>query len=165
MKWRNFAPSGRPKRLRCRIILLFVPGSKLKAPPTRRKNPRGYMRFADIISEASKLARPISPSEECSAASVASVIISGLGNTYTGVCVDFDCGIGFCAEHAAVAEMLKRRESKISMVVAVNDRGEVLPPCGRCREMMWQLDPSNREALVVLGGDWALPLRELLPYR
>ena len=79
--------------------------------------------------------------------------------------MDFECGIGFCAEHAAVAEMLKRHESKISMVVAVNDRGEVLPPCGRCREMMWQLDPANREALVVLGGDWALPLRELLPYR
>jgi hypothetical protein len=31
--------------------------------------------------------------------------------------------------------------------------------------MMWQLDPANREALVVLGGDWPLPLRELLPYR
>jgi cytidine deaminase len=51
------------------------------------------------------------------------------------------------------------------MVVAVNNRGEVLPPCGRCREMMWQLNPSNRETLVVLAGDWALPLRELLPYR
>src|SRR5262245_6919269 len=123
------------------------------------------MRFADIISEATKLARPIAPSEECPAASVASVIISGLGNTYAGGCVDCEGGIGFCTAPAAVAEMLKRREFKISMVVAVNDRGEVLPPCGRCREMMWQLDPANREALVVLGGDWALPLRELLPYR
>ncbi|HKQ73181.1 MAG TPA: cytidine deaminase [Blastocatellia bacterium] len=123
------------------------------------------MRFADIISEARKLARPIVTSEECSAATVASAIISGLGNIYTGVCMDFECGIGFCAEHAAVAEMLKRHESKISMVVAVNDRGEILSPCGRCREMMWQLDSANREAMVVLGNDWALPLRELLPYR
>ncbi len=54
---------------------------------------------------------------------------------------------------------------RIAVVVAVNDRGEVLAPCGRCREMMWQLDPANREALVVLGADLALPLRELLPYR
>ncbi|HEY8459431.1 MAG TPA: cytidine deaminase [Blastocatellia bacterium] len=123
------------------------------------------MRFGDIIAEATKLARPIKPSEECSAATVAAAIVSGLGNVYAGVCVDFECGIGFCAEHAAVAEMLKNRESKISVVVAVNHRGEVISPCGRCREMMWQLDPSNREALVVLGGDWALPLRELLPYR
>ena len=124
-----------------------------------------FMRFEDIISVAHKLARPIVTSEECSAGAVAAAIISGLGNTYTGVSMDFECGIGFCAEHAAVAEMLKRHESKISMVVAVNDRGDVLSPCGRCREMMWQLDPANREALVVLGGDWALPLRELLPYR
>ena len=123
------------------------------------------MRFDDIISEARKLARPIITSEECSAATVASAIISGLGNRYTGVSLDFECGIGFCAEHSAVAEMLKRRESKISIIVAVNDRGDVLAPCGRCREMMWQLDSANREALVVLGGDWALPLRELLPYR
>ncbi|MBO0858153.1 MAG: cytidine deaminase [Chloracidobacterium sp.] len=123
------------------------------------------MRFGDIISGAARLARPIMPSKECSAATVASAIISGMGNTYTGVNLDFECGIGFCAEHSAVAEMLKNRESKISVIVAVNDRGEVLPPCGRCREMMWQLDPSNREALVVLADDWALPLRELLPYR
>ena len=123
------------------------------------------MRFADIISEARKLAQPIFPSDACSAATVGAVIISGLGNRYSGVCMDFECGIGFCAEHAAAAEMLKNRESKISMVVAVNDHGDILSPCGRCREMMWQLDPANREAMVVLGGDWALPLRELLPYR
>jgi len=123
------------------------------------------MRFSDIISGAARLARPIRPSKECSAATIASAIISGFGNTYTGVNMDFECGIGFCAEHSAVAEMVKNRESKISVIVAVNDRGEVLPPCGRCREMMWQLDPSNREALVILGEDWALPLRELLPYR
>src|SRR5262245_8079696 len=124
-----------------------------------------FMRFADIISEAQKLARPIVTSEECSAGAVASAIISGLGNTYTGVSMDFECGIGFCAEHAAVAEMLKRQESKISMVVTVNDRGAVLQPVGSCRERMWHLDRANRDALVVLGGDWALPLRELLPYR
>jgi hypothetical protein len=51
------------------------------------------MRFADFISEASKLARPVAPSEECSAATVASSIISGLGDIYTGVCMDFECGI------------------------------------------------------------------------
>ena len=78
------------------------------------------MRFTEIITEARKLARPFVPSEACSAATVGSVIISGLGNRYTGVCVDFECGIGFCAEHAAVAEMMKRHESKIAMVVAVD---------------------------------------------
>ena len=123
------------------------------------------MKYADIIAQAHELACPITTSEDCCAASVGAVVISDSGKIYTGVCLDFECGIGFCAEHSAVAEMLKHRESKIAMVVAVNDQGKVLPPCGRCREMMWQLDSANKEAMVVLGVDLALPLRELLPYR
>jgi predicted RNase H-like nuclease/cytidine deaminase len=121
--------------------------------------------FSDIIAQAHKLARPISPSPDCSAGSVASVIISDSGKTYSGICLDFACGIGFCAEHAAVAEMLKAHESKISLVVAVDEAGHVLPPCGRCREMMWQLNPANRDALVVIAVDEAKTLSELLPFR
>ncbi|MCW5548422.1 MAG: hypothetical protein KIT44_05615 [Opitutaceae bacterium] len=118
-----------------------------------------------IIAQAHELARPFVSSEDCCAASVGSVIKSATGKTHTGVCVEFECGIGFCAEHSAVAEMLKARESRIAVVVAVNDQGQVLPPCGRCREMMWQLDPANVDALVVLGSDSVVPLGELLPHR
>ncbi len=46
--------------------------------------------------------------------------------------------------------MLKSHESKISLVVAVNEAGEVLPPRGRCREFMWQLDPANKAAFIIL---------------
>lgn len=81
------------------------------------------------------------------------------------MCVEFECGIGFCAEHAAAAEMLKARESEIALVVAVNRVGEVMPPCGRCREMLWQLNQTNRETLVVLSESTAKPLKDLLPYR
>jgi cytidine deaminase len=93
------------------------------------------------------------------------VIVAESGNEFTGICVEFECGIGFCAEHAAVAEMLKHGESQIKLVVAVNKLGEVMPPCGRCREMMWQLNIANRNALVILSGVEARPLSELLPFR
>ena len=121
--------------------------------------------YSDLITKAHQLAIPIKPSDDCSARSVASVIISRSGKTYTGICLDFACSLGFCAEHAAIAEMLKARESEIALVVAVDEHGAVLPPCGRCREMMWQLNPANKEALVILARDRALPLRDLLPYR
>jgi hypothetical protein len=42
---------------------------------------------------------------------------------FTGVCVDTACSLGFCAEHAAVAEMLKARQSNVRMIVAVNKDG------------------------------------------
>lgn len=93
------------------------------------------------------------------------MIISRSGKTYTGICLDFACSLGFCAEHAAIAEMLKAHESEISLVVAVDEHGAVLPPCGRCREMMWQLNAANKDALVILAHDRALPLRDLLPFR
>ena len=103
------------------------------------------------------LARP-----DMSAATVAAAIRTQAGNTYTGVCIDVSCGMGFCAEHAAVAEMIKGRETEIALVVAVCDEG-VLAPCGRCREFMMQVNPKNLDAEVVLPGDRTAPLRALLP--
>jgi cytidine deaminase len=123
------------------------------------------MEFSSIIAKAQQLARPISTSEDCRAGDVACVIVAVSGHEFTGVCVEFECGIGFCAEHAAVAEMLKNGESQIKLVVAVNKLGEVMPPCGRCREMMWQLNNANRQALVILSVSEARPLTELLPFR
>jgi cytidine deaminase len=72
---------------------------------------------------------------------VGAALLRTSGTLDTGVSVDLECGIGFCAEHAAVAEMLKPRESEVRVIVAVNSEKEVLPPCGRCRELLWQVDP------------------------
>jgi cytidine deaminase len=84
------------------------------------------------------------------------------GNVYTGICIDLACGIGFCAEHAAVAEMLKNRETHIRAIVATGKNG-ILPPCGRCRELMIQIDRRNADTEVVLGPDRVEKLRQLLP--
>src|SRR4028119_1346115 len=65
------------------------------------------------------------------------------GNTYTGINVSLLCGIGFCAEHSAVAEMVKNGETKIREIVATTAEGQVLPSCGRCREMMYQIDERS----------------------
>src|SRR5674476_546924 len=39
----------------------------------------------------------------------------------------------------------------------------VLPPCGRCREFIRQVDPANLDTEVILGPDRSALLRELLP--
>ena len=121
----------------------------------------------DTIQSLIDLARPLLGEiklgrADMSAATVACAIRSASGRTYTGVCVHLSCGIGFCAEHAAVAEMIKGRETHIHSIVAVCDDA-VLAPCGRCRELMVQVDPRNFAALVGLPGGRVVPLRELLP--
>lgn len=117
---------------------------------------------ADLIARARALVGEFRPSDDCVAGGVAAAIESASGRVYTGVCIDTACSLGFCAEHAAVAEMLKARESEIAVVVAVT-ASAILPPCGRCRELMWQIDPRNGAARVILGVSEVVALAELLP--
>ena len=118
-----------------------------------------------LIELAASLAHPFSPSADCTSGSVAAAIMTAESHLFTGVCVDTECSLGFCAEHAAIAEMLKARESAVRMIVAVNQEGAVLPPCGRCRELLWQVDTRNQRAWVVLGREDGAWLRDLLPRR
>jgi len=99
---------------------------------------------------------------DCSAGSVAAAIRARSGKIYTGVCLHLPCGIGFCAEHAAVAEMLKARETQVDSIVAVS-RARVLPPCGRCRELLALLNPRNFDAAVFIAEGRTALLRDLLP--
>jgi cytidine deaminase len=103
------------------------------------------------------------------AGGVGATIITDTGNIYRGVCIDTGSSMGFCAEHAAIATMVTADETRIKTVVAVwQDRRDgkwyVLPPCGRCREFMKQIDETNLDADVILGCDNVVKLRELLPY-
>jgi cytidine deaminase len=116
----------------------------------------------ELIATATALVGEFRSSEDCLAGGVAAAILSRSGRVYTGVCVDTQCGLGFCAEHAAVAEMLKAREFEIALVVAVTAAG-IAAPCGRCRELMWQLNPRNRDARVIVGPGHVVTLAELLP--
>ena len=100
--------------------------------------------------------------DSLNAGSVGAALRSASGRVYTGICLDLACGIGFCAEHSAIAEMLKHRETEIISIVAVDSDG-VVPPCGRCRELMAQLSRANAETAVVLDLDRVVSLRELLP--
>jgi cytidine deaminase len=98
---------------------------------------------------------------------VASVLITATGNRFSGVCIDTGSGTGFCAEHSAIAAMVTAGEYRIAKIVAVwrdsDDLLYVLPPCGRCREFIRQVDPANLDTVVILGSDRSALLRELLP--
>jgi len=83
----------------------------------------------------------------------------------TGVCIDAACGIGFCAEHAAIAELGKTKSMRIKKIVAVNWDGKILSPCGRCRELIYEVDYRNIDTRVVIAPDKDIPLSELLPMR
>jgi cytidine deaminase len=121
------------------------------------------MSAAELIAAARAVAGKFQTSDDCIAGGVAAAIRSQSGRVYTGICIDTACSMGFCAEHAAIAEMLKARESMIEMAVAVGADGNILAPCGRCREFMWQIDSRNHAARIIVGLDQIVSLHELLP--
>lgn len=96
------------------------------------------------------------------AGSVGAAIESSSGRIYTGIDLDLACGIGFCAEHSAIAEMLKFRETVVRRMVAVDDE-RIVAPCGRCRELLVQIDPRNLDCEVLMPEGESMTLRELLP--
>lgn len=99
-----------------------------------------------------------------SAGTVGAALLTAKGNVYTGINIEVACGIGFCAEHSAIAEMLKNRETQIEMIVAINAEG-IIPPCGRCRELLFQVDNKNIKTKVYLSREKYMTLDELLPMR
>ena len=121
------------------------------------------MTEAELVAAANAIVGEFRTSESCVAGEVGAALVSASGRVYTGVCIDTGSSLGFCAEHAAIAEMLKARESQITLIVAVHPTLGILAPCGRCRELMWQVDPRNRATRVIVGRDQVVTLAELLP--
>jgi cytidine deaminase len=122
----------------------------------------------ELIEQAAATLKPHrSTSDERDFGTVAAVLVTANGNLYRGVCIDTGSGTGFCAEHAAIAAMVTAGDYQIDTIVAVwrdaDGRLYVLPPCGRCREFMRQIDAANIDAEVILGDGRRRRLRDLLP--
>jgi cytidine deaminase len=72
--------------------------------------------------------------------------------------------VSVCAERNAVAHMIDAGERRIDLVAVVTGADTPTPPCGACRQVLWEF---GREALVVaetIRGErrtWAL--EDLLP--
>jgi cytidine deaminase len=118
----------------------------------------------ELINKAKSIVRPKKMKHGFTASDCGCALVTDKGNIYLGVSIDTCCSMGFCAEHSAIASMVTSGEYKIKKIVAVLEDGTVLPPCGRCREFMNQIDDYNIEADVIVGNNKIVKLRELLPH-
>ena len=119
----------------------------------------------ELIQKAQAVINPRKIAHGFTVGDVGCALLTDKGTLHVGVCIDVGGGIGFCAEHSAIASMITHGEQSIRRIVAVLSDGTVLPPCGRCREFMHQIDGSNMEQTeVLLGKDRVVKLRDLLPH-
>lgn len=119
----------------------------------------------ELIQKAQTVIDPRKIAHDCMVGDVGSALLTGEGNLHVGVSIDATSGIGFCAEHSAIASMITHGEQSIRKIVAVLADGTVLPPCGRCREFIRLVDASNMDQTeVLLGKNRTVKLRDLLPH-
>ncbi len=122
------------------------------------------MTFAELYQLVKSVLHPRRLSDFAEAGGVGAALLTGSGRVFTGVCIDTASSMGFCAEHAAAAAMITAGDNQVVRMVAVNWDGNVLPPCGRCREFISQLHPDNFKTEVMISSEKVVRLRELLPY-
>lgn len=123
------------------------------------------MNNSELINQAREVLHCRQLTEECTAGEVSAALLTVTGNIYVGVSISAACGVGFCAEHSAIAQMVTRGETRIQKLVAISADGKLLPPCGRCRELLFQIDRGNLQAEIILGLDRIVTLQDLLPVR
>lgn len=101
-------------------------------------------------------------------ADVGCALVTDQGKVYSGVCIDTNSSMGFCAEHNAIGAMITAGEYRIERIVGVwkdaNGDLYVLAPCGRCREFMYRTNKDNLDTDVILSRSKVVKLKDLLPY-
>lgn len=80
-----------------------------------------------------------------SAGGVGAAILTSNHNIYLGVCIDTASTLGMCAERNAIANMITNGESEIKKIVCVDSTGNVVSPCGACREYLMQLSKISKD--------------------
>jgi cytidine deaminase len=117
----------------------------------------------ELINLAKKVTLPMQLYNFSTSGTVGCALITTKGNIFTGICMDVTCGIGVCAEHVAIANMLATGEKDIEKIVAVSHEGKILPPCGRCRELIYAINPKNLKTKIIIGKEKVTTLKEIFP--
>ncbi|WP_148571154.1 cytidine deaminase [Nocardioides caldifontis] len=69
-------------------------------------------------------------------------------------------GVTLCAECGLVSALHASGGGRLVRFVCVNGDGEVIMPCGRCRQLLWENGGPALEVMTVRG---VRPMTEVLP--
>jgi len=122
-----------------------------------------------LIEEAKQIIVKSRPVNLIDTGDVGSALITSKGNIFRGVSMGFYCGIGSCGEYQAIGSMISNGEKEIKTIVAVwydakTQKYEVIPPCGKCREMIHQSSKKNWNTEVIISDSEKVKLKDLLPH-
>ena len=87
------------------------------------------------------------------------------GKVYVGCNVESaSYGLTVCAERVAIWKSISEGKHKITQIAVVADTEELTPPCGVCRQIIWEFGGDIPVTLANLNGKTeTVQMRELLP--
>ena len=122
------------------------------------------MSDTDLLIDIAKKAR------KCSLAPFSNFLVGAAlrtpaGKIYTGCNIESaSYGLTVCAERVAIWKALSECERDFTDLVIVVDTEQLTPPCGTCRQIIWEYTKDARITLANLKGQSeVVDIRELLP--
>jgi cytidine deaminase len=116
------------------------------------------------IEEAAKLARlhSVAPFSNFK---VGAALRTSNGKIYTGCNVESaSYGLTVCAERVAIWKALSEGEREFTELAVVADTASLTPPCGTCRQIIWEFAKNATIKLLNLQGQSeTVSIRDLLP--
>jgi cytidine deaminase len=96
---------------------------------------------------------------------VGAALLAADGTVVTGCNVESaSYGLTMCAERVAVFKAVSEGRTRFTAVAVVTDSPTLTPPCGACRQLLWEFAPDATVTLAnVAGESETLTVRDLLP--
>ena len=96
---------------------------------------------------------------------VGAAVQTEAGKVYTGCNIESaSYGLTVCAERVAIWKALSEGERKFTNLVVVADTESLTPPCGTCRQIIWEFAKHAKIVLANLRGQREeVSIKDLLP--
>jgi cytidine deaminase len=118
----------------------------------------------NAVDEAAKAARlrSVAPFSQFM---VGAAVRTGNGKIYTGCNIESaSYGLTVCAERVAIWKALSEGETSFTELSVVADTENLTPPCGTCRQIIWEFCRNATIKLINLRGQSeVISIGDLLP--
>lgn len=96
---------------------------------------------------------------------VGAALLGKSGKIYQGCNIEnMSYGLTVCAERVAVVKAISEGERDFEKIAIVADTDKPCPPCGMCRQFLYEFSPDMEIIMANLEGEvLKVALKELLP--
>ena len=96
---------------------------------------------------------------------VGAALLTETGEIFTGCNIEnASYGLTMCAERVAIFKAVSEGKTKFIKLAVVGDTEDLTPPCGACRQIIWEFCADIPLVLVNLKGKTEIvQMKELLP--